>query len=149
MKKARQPLLYTLSSVSSWAVDTGGYYVLFRLFAALLGPYAETVCNLAARVISSFFNFNLNNALVFRNNTPYGKALLRYYCLAVPQALMSTLLLNLFARLVGADSALASTLVKILVDGTLFVLSFFIQKLWVFRDKKPESEQEDQTTKTT
>ena len=85
MAKGKQPLLYVLSSVASWAVDTGGFFVLSLLFGGMLGAYSEPVCNVAARVISSFFNFNLNNRLVFQNSGSYGKALLRYYCLAVPQ----------------------------------------------------------------
>ena len=32
MKKGKQPLLYVLSSVASWAVDTGGFFVLSLLF---------------------------------------------------------------------------------------------------------------------
>ena len=94
MKKGKQPLLYVLSSVASWAVDTGGFFVLSLLFGSALGTYSEAVCNIAARVISSFFNFNLNNRLVFRNTGSYGKALLRYYCLAVPQLAASTLLVK-------------------------------------------------------
>ena len=86
--------------------------------------------------VSSFFNFNLNNRIVFRNGGSYGKALLRYYLLAVPQLAASTLLLSLFVWLFHVQSDNGSTLVKILVDGSLFVASFFIQKFWVFREKR-------------
>ena len=141
MDKARQPLRYVLSSIASWAVDTGLYFVFDLLFGTLLGAMAEPVCNVAARAASSFFNFNLNNRLVFGNTGSYGKALLRYYCLAVPQLAASTLLLTLFVRLLHVESAQGSTIVKIVVDGVLFVASFFIQKFWVFskNDKKEES----------
>ena len=104
MAKGKQPLLYVLSSVASWAVDTGGFFVLSLLFGGMLGAYSEPVCNVAARVISSFFNFNLNNRLVFQNSGSYGKALLRYYCLAVPQLAASTLLLTLLVRLLGIET---------------------------------------------
>lgn len=141
MKKGRQPLLYTLSSVASWAVDTGGFYLLHLLFGTALGRHAELVCNVVARVISSFFNFNLNNRLVFQNKGVYGKALLRYYCLAVPQLAASTLLLTLFVRLLKVESTNGATTVKIIVDGCLFVASFFIQKYWVFSSGKENTEQ--------
>lgn len=136
MGKARQPLLYTLSSVASWAVDTGLFYGLRLLLGAALGGCSEVVCNILARAVSSFFNFNVNNRLVFSNRGPYGPALLRYYCLAVPVAAASTVLLALFVRLLHVQSAEGATLVKIVLDGCLFVASFFIQKLWVFSDKK-------------
>lgn len=133
MKKARQPLLYVFSSVASWVVDTGLYRLGLALLGSLLGGSAAPVCNVLARVFSSFFNFNLNNRLVFQSKEPYGKALLRYYLLAVPQLAASTLLLSFFVWLFHVQSDNLSTLVKILVDGALFVVSFFIQKYWVFR----------------
>ena len=141
MEKAKQPIRYVLSSVSSFLLDAGLFYVLKLLLGTPLGVYAEPVCNVVARAASSFFNFNLNNRLVFGNTGSYGKALLRYYCLAIPQLAASTLLLTLFVRLLHIESAQGSTIVKIVVDGVLFVASFFIQKFWVFskNDKKEES----------
>ena len=138
MKKGKQPLLYVLSSVASWVVDTGLFYLFDLLLGAMLGELAEPVCNVAARVLSSFFNFNVNNRLVFHNELPYGKVLLRYYGLAIPQLAASTLLLTLFVQLLHIESAEGSTAVKIVVDGALFVVSFFIQKFWVFATKKTE-----------
>ena len=141
MEKAKQPIRYALSSVASWVLDTGLFYLLRLLLGSALGGAAETVCNVIARAVSSFFNFNLNNRLVFDNRGSYGKAMLRYYCLALPQLAASTLLLNLFVRLLHLESAQAATLVKIVVDGCLFVLSFFIQKFWVFAGKKSGREE--------
>lgn len=138
MEKAKQPLKYVLSSVASWVVDTGLFYLFDLLLGAMLGELAEPVCNVAARVLSSFFNFNVNNRLVFHNELPYGKVLLRYYGLAIPQLAASTLLLTLFVQLLHIESAEGSTAVKIVVDGALFVVSFFIQKFWVFATKKTE-----------
>ena len=143
--KGKQPLLFILSSVLSWAVDTGGFYVLNLLLRPLLGGYTEPVCNMLARVVSSLFNFLLNYKVVFGSTQPCGKAMLRYYFLAVPQLAVSTLLVTVFTRLLHTDSAGAATAVKIVVDGCLFVISFFIQKYWVFRKKdlKPESRAEE------
>ena len=96
-------------------------------------------------MISSFFNFNLNNRLVFQNTGSYGKALLRYYCLAVPQLAASTLLLTLLVHLLKIETTHGATAVKIVVDGCLFVASYFIQKFWVFphRDNQSDSTAED------
>ena len=135
MKKGREPLLYTLSSLSSFVVDAGLFYGLHLLFSAVLGVYAEPVCNLAARALSSFYNFNMNR-LVFRSRGSYGKEALKYYCLCIPQALVSTGLITLFANLLSVENSAGATAVKVAVDGILFVISFFIQKFWVFREKK-------------
>ncbi len=136
MEKAKQVLRFALSSGASFVVDVGAYYLLHLLLKGTLGASAELVCNVAARVLSSFFNFNVNRRLVFGQSGSYGGALLRYYMLAVPQLAASTLLLTLFTRLLGAQSAAASTAVKVAVDALLFIISFFIQKYWVFRKKE-------------
>ena len=133
--KGKQPVLFIISSILSWVVDTGGFYVLNLLLRPLLGGYTEPVCNVLARVVSSLFNFYLNYRVVFGSTQPCGKAMLRYYLLAVPQLAVSTVLVTVFTRLLHVYSAGAATVVKIVVDGCLFVASFFIQKYWVFRKK--------------
>ncbi len=137
MKRGKQPILYAVSSIVSWMVDTGVFFVLELLFGAALGVYGESVFSFGARAVSSFLNFNLNNRLVFGNTGSYWRAMLRYYCLAVPQLIASAALVTLFVQLLKAgDNAYAATAVKIAVDGCLFVASFFIQKYWVFRKKE-------------
>ena len=135
MKKGKQPILYALSSGTSALLDTGLFHVLNLLLRTVLGAWSVPVSYVTARAVSSFFNFNLNNRLVFQNRGSYGKALLRYYCLAVPQLAASTLLLTLVVFLLKLESTEATTAAKITVDGLLFIASYFIQKFWVFRDK--------------
>ena len=135
MRKAKQPILYTLSSLSSFVLDVGIYRLLLALLGGTLGGYTPTVCNVTARVFSSFYNFNINR-LVYQHHEAYGKALLRYYLVAVVQLAASTLLLNLFLHLFRVQSDNVSTLVKMLVDGGLFVASYFVQKYWVFSSKQ-------------
>ena len=131
MRKAKQPLLYAASSVSSWVIDEGVFYLLMRLFGAAIGGAATTVFSLAARALSSFYNFNLNR-LVFQSRDHYGKALLRYYCLVGVIALLMTVLLNAFTALLHIESAEGKAMVKMGIDAGLFVVSFFAQKYWVF-----------------
>lgn len=137
MGKARQPIRFVLSSGASFLVDAGLFYILMVLLSAPLGQAAEAVCNIAARAVSSFFNFNVNRLLVFGRQGAFGASLLRYYALAVPVALASTVLVALLARLLSLESAAAATALKVAVDTGLFVVSFFVQKFWVFRKKEP------------
>lgn len=135
MKKGGQPILYVLSSLSSFLLDVGLYHLLNRLLSGVLGPEAAVaVSNLTARALSSFFNFNMNR-LVFRSAGNYGGSLLRYYCLCVPQAFASTGLITLLAALFRTGGSGWSTVIKVAVDSVLFVASFFIQKYWVFAKK--------------
>ena len=146
MKKGREPLLYILSSLSSFLLDTGLFYGLHLLLHTALGVYAEPICNLTARALSSFYNFNMNR-LVFRSRGSYGKEVLKYYCLCIPQALVSTGLITLFVHLLQVENTSGATAVKLVTDAVLFVISFFIQKYWVFRNKKPASDGSLETNK--
>ena len=129
---------YALSSGASWVIDNGLFYLLKLLLGVRLGPFADAVCTAAARAVSSFFNFNVNQRLVFVHGGHYGKALLRYYCLAVPIMLCSAGSVTLIDRALGITAPGLSTLVKIIVDLVLFIASYTIQKTWVFSKKKEQ-----------
>ena len=138
MKKYGKILKYSVSSGASWLVDNGLFLLLKTLFGTSLGVFADVTCVIIARVVSSFFNFNVNNRLVFENKGNYGQALLRYYCLAAPVMLCSAGLLTLVDRLLGVTEPTLSTLIKMVIDTVLFFVSYFVQKKWVFSEKKTE-----------
>ena len=140
--KDRRVIKYALSSGLSWVLDNGLFYLIRLVLGARLGILADSVCTIIARVFSSFFNFNVNNRFVFQNRSGYGRSLLRYYCLAVPQMLCSAGLLTLTDQLLGVTAPQLSTLVKIGIDMLLFFVSYFIQKKWVFAKKKEAQETE-------
>lgn len=135
MKKTKQPILYTLSSFTSFLLDVGLFRLLLALLGGAFGELTVSVCNVLARVVSAFYNFNINR-LIYQHHESYGKALLRYAVVAVLQLAASTLLLTLLCRLFRVESKNASTLVKMIVDGGLFVASYFVQKYWVFSKKE-------------
>ena len=139
MKKGKQPILYALSSFSSFLLDVALFRLLQLALNGVLGAYAVPVSNLTARALSSFFNFNMNR-LVFRSRGAYGTDLLRYYCLCIPQALASTGLITLAVSLLHTGNTGWSTVIKIIIDSVLFVASFFIQKYWVFAKKDSNAE---------
>ena len=145
MKKYLQLLKYSLSSVASWVIDNGLFLLLKTLLGARLGLSADLVCTVIARAFSSFFNFNANNKLVFEHEGGYGKALLRYYCLAVPIMLCSAGLVTLLDRVLGVTAPTLSTAIKICVDAVLFLASYTIQKKWVFskEDTKEDTTETD------
>ena len=128
---------YLVSAVCSWLVDNGLYVLLLTLLASGLGTaLASTVSQVSARVLSSLFNFTMNDRYVFRRGGNHWKALGKYYCLCIPQTLISVVLLSsLVAALEIASPTLAVT-VKILIELILFVISYFIQKKWVFTGKQ-------------
>ncbi len=127
---------FLLSSASSLLVDMGLFYLVMRFFAPSLGSYAELVATAAARACSSFMNFNANNSVVFHNNGSYRRSLLRYYCLCIPQMLVSAGLVTLINGLLGNTAPFIATLIKLVVDTVLFFISYTIQREWVFAEKK-------------
>ena len=127
---------YTVSALLSWVLDNGLYLAGRGLLAGHLGlAAASAVAQSGARVLSSLFNFNMNNFYVFRNEKDYWKACGKYYCLCVPQTLISLVALTALVEALQLASPFLAALVKIAVDTALFVISYFIQKKWVFKKK--------------
>lgn len=127
---------YLISSLLSFVVDNGLYHLLFSLLmgkaaAHLVSPLSQAI----ARVLSSLFNFTLNDRWVFRNKAEHGKAFVKYYCLCIPQTLLSMVCLTALVEALKIGSPGLATFVKILVETLLFFISYFIQKKWVFKKK--------------
>ena len=130
---------YTLSSLASAVVDTGAYSLLSWLFASAFQGFSLTAAaGVGARVISSLLNFFLNKKLVFQTRVSTGKAMLRYYCLALPQMAAQVLLTQgVYALLSIPDSATGvRTLIYAVVMAVLYFLSYMIQQRWVFAPQK-------------
>lgn len=134
---------YTLSSIACFAVDAGAVYLLNLLLKnTLAGAVLTTACEGIARLISSLLNFFMNKKLVFRSDVSTGKAMVRYYCLAVPQAIAQILLTQGVYTLLHIGDAQSGlrTFIHIIVMCVLFLLSYSIQQRWVFAPQKNESE---------
>ena len=134
---------YTLSSLASAVVDTAAYSLLSGILKGILKGLALTsAAGVGARVISSLLNFFLNKKLVFNSTVSTGKAMLRYYMLAVPQMAAQVLLTQgVYALFSIPDTATGlRTLLYAVVMTALYVVSFMIQQRWVFAAEKKEKE---------
>ena len=126
---------YTVSSVVSAVVDTGAYSLLSWLFSTVFQGFALTAAaGVGARAISSVLNFFMNKKLVFQSSVSTGKALVRYYALALPQmAAQVGLTQGVYALLAIPDSATGlRTVIYAVVMTVLYFLSYVIQQRWVF-----------------
>ena len=139
---------FLFSSVSSFVVDIL-MFTMFGWVIHLAVPEWDSIAitsvlslstlaaTVAARVISSLRNYLLNWKLVFQSRGNGVTALLKYYLLAIVVMILS-------AFGVGALSSLTSihkSIVKIPVDMVLFLISFPIQKHWVFPRKSSVQEE--------
>ena len=128
---------YTLSSIASFFIDSGMVYLLTRLLP-LTDPLLGYTATAGARAVSSIINFFMNKKLVFQSKVSTGKAMLRYYALALPQLLVQSLINQGLYTLLGITESQAGlrTLIHILVMCVLFLVSFTVQQRWVFASEK-------------
>ena len=127
---------YTAASILSALVDTGVFTLLSWLLGGILGGLVlDAVATGTARVVSSLLNFLLNKTLVFRSKASAGKALVRYYCLAIPLLLAQLGLTHGTYLLFGIrdDQTFLRTVIYVIVMTVLYIVSFIIQQRWVFR----------------
>ena len=132
---------YTLSSLLSAVVDEGLFTLLSWLLQnSLTGLLLTAVPTVAARVVSSLLNFFLNKKVVFHSKVGTGKAMLRYYALAVPMLLAQLGLTHgayLLFSISGSQTVLRAVIYAI-VMVVLYFASFMIQQRWVFAGRKKE-----------
>ncbi|UUV98142.1 bifunctional glycosyltransferase family 2/GtrA family protein [Vagococcus luciliae] len=121
-----RPLLqFLISSLSSALIDVLSFLILATLFGS--HPFMLLVATIGSRVLSGLFNFQLNRKYVFKDQKRVQKSLSKYVLLFSCQLLFSWLGVMMLSHL------LQSILIcKLLVDGTLFFISFSIQKRFVF-----------------
>lgn len=116
------PLLaFSASSLVAFGVD----FVTLLLLNALTGNLLAAV--IGARGLSSAVNFLTNRRMVFGSQRPLRATLVRYYLLVAVLLLANY---GLLAWLTGFGVALA--VAKVLVEVTLFVASYRVQRSFVF-----------------
>nr|MBQ8252769.1 bifunctional glycosyltransferase family 2/GtrA family protein [Lachnospiraceae bacterium] len=124
-------LRFIVASLSSAAIDLGLFALGAFCLKSVIPAYYIVVSTVLARVISSLYNFFMNRQGVFKSESGLAKTMVKYYTLAVVQMSLSALgVWMLFGMLGGSE-----TLIKIVVDTILFLVSFQIQREWVFKKK--------------
>ena len=125
---------FASSSLLSFALD----YCLFLFFSAAAGTWARglLLSNVTARLISACFNYSLNKYMVFRSGGQASRDLPQYLLLAAGILIANSLLLQALTTL-----GLAAPAAKLITEMALFAISFFVQTLVIFRERKPETEE--------
>lgn len=109
--------------------------LIFALIAAVLDLQIAalvTLATVAARMVSGVLNFTLNRCFSFHDlGSTSGNARTqgaRYMTLFLVQMCASAVLVTVLSV-----APVPLVLVKALVDGLLFVMSYFVQRNWVFK----------------
>lgn len=131
--KIYKPILkFASGSIISALIDLGIFtFIVWLMQNVSLGKQIF-VATLIARVVSSLFNYAFNRYAVFESREPKRVTLLRYYMLCTVQMLLSYKGVELVLSVL-LFSGIGKTFVKLLIDSILFMLTFQIQREWVFK----------------
>ena len=135
IKKYETFIKYILSAGISFAMD----YLLFSLFSYLLkvpmGKKGIIAGQYSARAISSYVNYHLNRNQVFKNSENGEKvdtkSLVQFVGLVIIQATISAFAIYTINKYSGIDEKI----IYIPVQCVLFIINYFIQKLFIFKKK--------------
>ncbi len=124
---------YICSSLLSFLLDyglyVGGIFLLNKLIPAWDGTWKSIgIATTVARILSSLFNFFVNRKVVFGSRDGLGKTMGKYYILCAAQLLCSVGFVYLLT-FAGCPEEIG----KLPVDIVLFCLSYWVQRVWVFR----------------
>ncbi|MFZ4454096.1 glycosyltransferase [Salibacterium aidingense] len=124
-------LRFLFSSLASFVVDVGLFALFSTLFKALMPMGFIIAATIFARVLSSLFNYLMNRNVVFRSYQYPARTLMKYYTLAALQMGASAGGVYILYHTLGGHEVP----IKIGVDSLLFLLSFYIQRTWVFKNE--------------
>ena len=116
----------------SSVVDIVAFAVLSMVFSGFESVSRIFIATVVARIISSLLNYTFNRKAVFESKTSVKKSMVRYYILCVCQMMVSYGLVWGVTELLSMGNAL-TVLSKIIIDTCLFIVSFKIQRAWVFK----------------
>ena len=120
---------FCMASLIGFVVDIAGFTLISKWIAPLaLGMMAITVATVAARILSAIVNYLINYKVVFKSKCRMAGSAWRYAVLCIVQMFASAALVTVFAQVIPINAAG----IKIIVDLTLFFISFQIQRRLIF-----------------
>lgn len=125
IKKYYTFIIYLVVAISSMVIDEVLFIIFNKVFLLKI-----MIATIIARVFSSLYNYLLNRNKVFKDNQDTKKTMIEYYILVVITMLLSGGLVTIFDKIIFF---LPTFLIKLIVDGCLFIMNYFIQKLIIFK----------------
>jgi putative flippase GtrA len=122
----KEPLKFMISSITSFIIDISLFAIFHKITSYVF------LASILARIISGIYNYNINKYWCFKESGKHD--FLKYLCLFIIQMLISS-------SLIKGLSLLTSNLIifKIIIDTILFILSYIIQKKYIFKERIYES----------
>lgn len=121
---------FAFSGLSSALLDIALFTLIYGVFAKLIGEEISIfIATVGARIFSSLFNYSINKNVVFNANKSKN-TIFKYYFLCVIQTFVSWALVNFGFKFM--ESVIHPSVIKVVVDALLFLVSFQVQQKWVF-----------------
>lgn len=131
IKALYEIIKYGFVAVFSALIDFG----IFKVVIDYLTSYSPTkeiwVATIIARSVSSFVNYMLNKNFVFNGRKDVKGTIFSYYTLCIFQMICS----GYFVGQLTVHLGIRAILSKLIVDCTIFMVNFVIQKLFIFKIK--------------
>ena len=112
---------FSCSSILCFTIDYIVYIILLTLSNNII------LSNLTARFISSITNFTINKNIVFKEKKDLKKHIIKYFSLVIIIIILNTIILKIISNIINPYFD------KILTELILFILSFNIQKKYIFK----------------
>lgn len=122
-----EPLKFALSSLLSFGFD----YTFFLTLKSV-ADLGYTPAYFIARFASNILNFTLNRNMVFDHRAgvfTFWNSFFQYFSLAFFIMLIGSVMMQIYTEVVHLDGAI----VKPVIDLSLFAVSYFVQKQYIFR----------------
>lgn len=125
-------IAFVSSSVISCIVDVLMFAIFIKVFGFLSEEIQIFLATAIARVISSIVNYFINHKAVFKSRSDVKATIWRYYLLCIVQMLFAYLGVYLLVHFTHFNEVL----MKLLTDFILFLVSFQIQRDFIFQTKR-------------
>ena len=122
-------LKFSLSSLSSCIIDIGLFSLFLYIFGSMKISRSIILATICARILSSLWNFIVNRKLVFDTSSGFLNSIVKYYTLCICQMIVSAYGVSLLVGIIHGNAVV----IKIIVDTLLFLISYQIQRKWVFK----------------
>ena len=119
--KKKEIFKFSFSSLICFIIDYSCYTLLLLIFKNII------LSNIIARIISSIANFLINKNMVFKSNKNIKIEIIKYYFLVIIILIINTIILKILSSIINPY------LSKIITELSLFILSFIIQKKFIFK----------------
>lgn len=113
---------FSLASLTGFLAD----YIIYAIMLVLTKNLVMS--NVTARFVSAVINFRMNQKFVFKSSDSTVKEAVKYMILAAGILAVNTIMLKILAEQLGLNKMLA----KIMVELLLFMVSWTVQKFFIF-----------------